>query len=172
MNKNEAEAVIRDTIEYANHEIKKVRIKYRNLSLIIISALILIGLFIYFRPLAFTDIVSKDHRIELVLNEMGVRDGEPYVDSAVYQDITEEQKSEIRSVLEKYKYRRTPGTLFSGGSVSGDRLLSVYVYDDVLLTGSVLVSSSGEVSVNAGIYHMKNAEQLIEEIIEIIQKEE
>lgn len=101
---------------------------------------------------------------------LGVRNGEAYIDSVDYQDITTEQKSAILILLEKYTYKRTLGTLFSDGSISelGDKTLYIYVYDDVSLVGSIFVSSSGRIAVNEKNYHMENAEQFIEQIIEIM----
>ena len=106
----------------------------------------------------------------MVLSELGVRNGEAYIDSVDYQDITTEQKSVILILLEKYTYKRTLGTLFSDGSISelGDKTLYIYVYDDVSLVGSIFVSSSGRIAVNEKSYSMKNAEQFIEKIIEIM----
>lgn len=87
-----------------------------------------------------------------------------------YQDITIEQKNTILALLDKYTYRRTIGTLFSNGSTSdlGDKTLSVYVYDDVSLINSVFATSSGKIVINEKVYNMENAEQFIEQIIEIM----
>ena len=42
------------------------------------------------------------------------------------------------------------------------------MYDDVSLVGSIFVSSSGKIAVNEKSYRMENAEQFIEQIIEIM----
>ena len=106
----------------------------------------------------------------MVYSELGVKNGEAYIDSVDYQDITIEQKSTILALLDKYTYRRTIGTLFSNGSTSdlGDKTLSVYVYDDVSLINSVFATSSGKIVINEKVYNMENAEQFIEQIIEIM----
>ncbi len=107
----------------------------------------------------------------MILNEFGVRDGEAYIDSDDYQDITVEQKHSIINVLKNYTYRRTFGTPFSDGSISelGDKMLSVYVYDDVSLIWSIIVSSSGKLAINEKTYSMKNAEQLITRLMKIVE---
>ena len=137
---------------------------------VVIVIALLICIIAFFRPLSLSDIARENTQIKMVLSELGVRDGEAYIDSVDYQDITTEQKRAILTLLEKYSYRRTFDTLFSDGSISGlgDKTLSIYVYDDVSLVGSIFVSSSGRIAVNEKSYSMKNAEQFIEKIIEIV----
>ena len=81
-----------------------------------------------------------------------------------------EQKNAILSLLDKYTYRRTVGTLFSNGSTSdlGNKTFSIYVYDNNLLINSVLVTSSGKVVINEKTYNMEDAEPFIEQIVEIM----
>ena len=60
MNKNEAEKIIKDTIEYANEEIKKSKRKYLKLSLIVFGILIFLiglylGIFKYETPVKYSD---------------------------------------------------------------------------------------------------------------------
>ena len=60
MNKNEAEKIIKDTIEYANEEIKKSKRKYLKLSLIVFGILIFLiglyfGIFKYEIPIKYND---------------------------------------------------------------------------------------------------------------------
>lgn len=144
--------------------------KKKTLYIVIFITVLLICIISFFKPLRFSDIARENNQIKMVLSELGVRNGEAYIDSVDYQAITTEQKSAILTLLEKYTYRRTLDTLFSDGSLSGlgDKTLSIYVYDDVSLVGSIFVSSSGRISVNEKSYSMENAEQFIEHIIEII----
>lgn len=60
MNKNEAEKIIKDTIEYANEEIKRSKKKYLKLSLIVFGILIFLivlyfGIFKYETPVKYSD---------------------------------------------------------------------------------------------------------------------
>ncbi|MCI6431024.1 MAG: hypothetical protein MSA72_09155 [Lachnospiraceae bacterium] len=143
--------------------------KKKTIYLVVIVIVLLIFI-AFFKPLSLSDIARENNQIKMVLNELGVRNGEAYIDSVDYQVITAEQKSAILTLLEKYTYRRTFDTLFSDGSISGlgDKTLSIYVYDDVSLVGSIFVSSSGRIAVNEKSYSMENAEQFVEQIIEIM----
>lgn len=144
--------------------------KKKILCLVVIVIAFLICCIVYFKPLSLSDIAEDNNQIKMVYSELGVKNGEAYIDSVDYQDITIEQKSTILALLDKYTYRRTVGTLFSNGSTSdlGDKTLSVYVYDDVSLINSVFATSSGKIVINEKVYNMENAEQFIEQIIEIM----
>lgn len=89
-----------------------------------------------------------------------------------YAEVTTEQKSAILTVLENYTYRRTFGTLFSDGFLSdfGDAMLSIYGYENDTLVASIVISSSGKIAVNDKTYHMKDAEQLIDQIVKIMEQ--
>lgn len=145
--------------------------KKKRIFQIAIVVVLLVCIITFFKPLSFSDIVNEKNQIIMILNEFGVRNGEAYIDSDDYQDITAEQKHSIINVLKKYTYRRTFGTPFSDGSISelGDKMLSVYVYDDVSLIWSIIVSSSGKIAINEKTYSMKNAEQLITRLMKIVE---
>lgn len=146
--------------------------KKKTIYLVVIVIVLLVSVAVFFKPLSLSDIANENNQIIMVLSEFEVRNGEAYIDSVGYQEITTEQKRGILNLLEKYTYRRTFGTLFSDGSMSGlgDKMLSIYVYDDASLSGSILVSSSGKIEINGKNYNMKNTEQFIEQIIEIMNK--
>lgn len=133
---------------------------------------LLICIAAFFKPLSLSNTVRESDQIIMVLSEFGVRNGEAYIDSVDYQAITTEQKSAVLTLLEKYTYRRTFGTLFSDGSLSGlgDRMLYIYVYEDASLVGSIFVSSAGKIAVNEKSYRMENAEQFIEQIVGIMEQ--
>ena len=145
--------------------------KRKSIILVLIAALLLIGLAIYFRPL-HSSVPDESSQVTIVLNEYAVSGGKPIIDSAEYQATASEQKSAIRALLEKTAYRRTAGTLFSDGSMTdvGNRTLAIYIYDGDSLADSIFVSSSGKIAVQNKTYYMKNSEQLIEQIIEIAER--
>ena len=142
---------------------------------VIVIALLTRGV-LYFKPLSLSDLAGESDQINLLYCELGVRNGEAYVDPVDYQDITPEQTRAILALLGEHPYRRTVGTLFSkNGVISGlgDKTLSLYVYDDGSLINEVSLTSSesGKIVVNEKVYHMKTAEQkqLMEQILEIIR---
>ena len=142
---------------------------------VIVIALLTCGV-LYFKPLSLSDLAGESDQINLLSCELGVRNGEAYVDPVDYQDITPEQTRAILALLGEHPYRRTVGTLFSkNGVISGlgDKTLSLYVYDDGSLINEVSLTSSesGKIVVNEKVYHMKPAEQkqLMEQILEIIR---
>lgn len=142
----------------------------KNAILSAMLAALLICIAAFFRPLSLADTVSEASQMKVVLGELGVRNGEAYIDSTDYQTITAEQKAAILDLLEKYPYKRTLRTLFSDGSLSGlgDKALFLYVYADTSLVDSILISSAGKIAVGDTCYSMENAEQVIDRIIEIL----
>ncbi len=131
----------------------------------------LICVIAYFKPLSFSDIVDNDNQIQMRLQDFTIKNGEANIESDEYQDITETQKADILNVLDQFSYRRNIKTLFSDGSMSdlGDKMLSIYIYKNDLHSDSVMVSSSGKIAVNNKVYSMKNAENFIEQIIDIVE---
>ena len=109
--------------------------KKKMLCPIVIVIAFLICCIVYFKPLSLSDVAEADNQMKMIYSQIGVENGEAYIDSVNYQDITIDQKNAILSLLDKYTYRRTVGTLFSNGSTSdlGNKTLSIYVYDDDLL---------------------------------------
>ena len=143
--------------------------------LAVIAIALLACAVLYFQPLSLSDLAGESDQINLLYCELGVRNGEAYVDPVDYRDITPEQKRAILALLGEHPYRRTVGTLFSkNGAVSGlgSETLSLYVYDDGSLINEVMLTSSesGKIVVNEKVYHMKTAEQkqLMEQILEIV----
>ncbi len=80
--------------------------KKKTIYLVVIVIVLLIFI-AFFKPLSLSDIARENNQIKMVLSELGVRNGEAYIDSVDYQAITTEQKSAILTLLGKYTYRRT-----------------------------------------------------------------
>ncbi len=144
----------------------------KRLCILAVVVLLLVCMAAFFRPLSLSNLVGQNSQIQMVLSEFGVRNGEPYNDSTNYMEITVEQTRAILSILDKATYRRTFGSLFSNGTISGDKILNIYIYDGESLVGGILVSSSGSIAVNGKTYSMKHAERFMEQIIEIAEQKD
>ena len=133
--------------------------------------ILLICILAYFKPLSLVDTIKENKRIDIIVNEFEIEDGEPNIESVVYNDLTTEQNSAILALLGEYNYRRTLGTLFSNGSITDldDKTLTIFVYDDNSSVSAIVVASSGKIAVNDKSYGMEDAEQLIKQIIEIVE---
>ena len=134
-----------------------------------IAVLLLICTVLYFKPLSLSKVADKDMKMYITLIEYSIENGEPISDTIEYQNITEEQHKEILSVLDEYTYQRTLGTIFSDGSMPGYYVLNIYLSNEISMNNYILVSSSGEILVHGKTYHIKNAEQFIEQILEIVK---
>lgn len=146
--------------------------KRRSVGIVVVAVVLLVGLVMFFKPLLLSDIIRDGHQIEIATNELGVRDGEPFMDSAVYQTISAEQENAIRSLLGQYNYHRTWDTPFSDSTVSdlGSRTLTIYVYDEASLVESIFVTASDQIVVRDKRYRMENAGQLIEQITAVLER--
>lgn len=144
--------------------------KKKTFVLIGIVIMLLIGAIAYFKPLSFSDVANVNSKISMILNEYVITNGTPDIDVVEYKDITEAQKSAIFTVFEKYTYRRTFGTLFSNGSISGtgSKMLSIYMFGDD--SDVIFVTSSEKIVINGKNYSMENAEQFIAQIVEIMER--
>ena len=99
---------------------------------IVIIILFLAAVFVYFRPLRMSDLVNDEQEILLTQISMGVQNGEPYMDSESYNDLTKEQEQSIINLFQQYTYRRTLSTfLISDGTLSetGDQLIDIFMYE-------------------------------------------
>ena len=125
----------------------------------------------YFKPLSFSDMADNDNQIKMTVQDFSIKNGEANIESDEYTNITAEQKDSILNVLYQFRYRRNFKTLFSDGSMSdlGDKMLSIYIYENDLSVNTVVASSSGKIAVNNKVYSMKDAENFIEQIIDIVE---
>lgn len=131
--------------------------------------------FIYFRPLKLADLACEEQYILIQYQEIGSENGAPYIDSTKHNDITEDEKRKITEVLKRYSCRRTWKTVFSDGSLTGlgNEVVYIYIYDESdELVRTVFVSGSGDISMNGKVYAMKSAQAFIDELLEIIGRDE
>ncbi len=137
----------------------------------IIIIIVLAALLLYFRPMEMSDLINEDYEIRITRTEVGVRDGEPYIDTKNYNDLTEEQRQGIMSLLQQYTYRRTPGTLFSDGSISGaiNNYINIYAFEDSELVRTIIISDTGGMSVDSRVYVMQEPSALIQDILGVVE---
>lgn len=137
---------------------------------VLIVSVIIAGVLLYLRPIELSDLVNEDQQISITWNEIGIRNGEPYIDSESYNDVTEEQKLNMIELFQEYTYKRSLATPFSDGSLSelGEELIYVFVYEDSELVSSVCISDVDAMSVNDRTYVVRNASGLIQDILNII----
>lgn len=133
--------------------------------------LLLLVLVIYFKPVNLADLGEVNSEIRITQQHVYVENGEPYIDSESYNDLSEEQTRSILDSLRRYKYRRTLGTLFSDGSLSnlGEKMICIYIYKEKELVYTVMITDTGNISVNSKIYVMQNSSELIQEIYKIMK---
>ena len=143
--------------------------KRKLLYVIGIVIVLLIITIVYFKPLPLSGLASDSNQVAMVWNEIGVRDGMTYMDCVEYQSLNTDQNKSILSVLDKYTYRRTFRTLLPDDSMPDYYALNIYLSDETSIKNYILVSSSGEILVNGKTYSIKNAEQLIEQLLEIVK---
>ena len=139
--------------------------------LVIVIIVLLAGILLYFRPLQLS--VPSNKYISAIYEELGVRDGEPYIIDTTYNEITEDEKEQIIDLLEQYPYRRTPGTLFSDGSLTetGDQILIMHIFDENNeLDDTIIITSADSISVNGKNYFLNNSPVCIEELLNILNK--
>ena len=53
--------------------------------------ILLICILAYFKPLSLVDTIKENKRIDIIVNEFEIEDGEPNIESVVYNDLTTEQ---------------------------------------------------------------------------------
>ena len=145
---------------------------YKVLATGIIIIIVFAALLLYFWPMEMSDLINEDYEIRITRTEVGVRDGEPYIDTKNYDDLTEEQRQDIMSLFQQYTYRRTLSTfLISDGALSetGDQLIDIFMYEGSELVCSVIVSNTGSISVNDRLYVLENPSRFIEELLQIVE---
>ena len=137
---------------------------------ILAAAILVLSVVVYFRPLAFTDIVTEQQDVCMILSIFSIQNGEPDIEMVEYQDITAEEKRDILAVMEQHSYRRTVGTLFSDGTIEdlGERMLTIHVMEGEA-SDSIVVTDSGKIAVNDKVYRMKDADEMMEKLLEVVE---
>ena len=144
--------------------------KVLSVAVIVILLALIVCIILYFRPLTFS--VSEDSELNVILNTFVVIYDKPDIEVAKYKDITAEQKQEILALFAQYPYTRTLTTPFSDGSMDGigTQQLSLYAFSEIGESTTIHLTSSGQIVVDSKNYKMENAQQLIDQIIDVLTK--
>ena len=136
--------------------------------LISVITFLLILTISYFIPLSLSGLVNNSNHVSMVWNDIGVRNGMTYMDCTEYQSLTTEQNKAILALLDEYTYRRTVRTLLPDDSMPDYYALNIYLSNETSMNNYIFVSSSGEILIHGKTYHMKNAKQFIEQVLEVV----
>ena len=136
--------------------------------LISVITFLLILTISYFIPLSLSGLVNNSNQVSMVWNDIGVRNGMTYMDCVEYQSLTTDQNKAILSLLDEYTYKRTFRTLLPDDSMPDYYALNIYFSNETSMNSYIFVSSSGEILIHGKTYHMKNAKQFIEQVLEVV----
>lgn len=128
-----------------------------------IAVLLLISAILYFMPLSLSNVIDKNTKMYITLMEYNMETG---VSNSASTEITDEQQKGIPAVLDEYTYQRTFGTLFYNGTMSGLGSKVLYIGNN---GKTITVTETGKLSFDGKIYRIDNAEQLIQQILEIVE---
>lgn len=150
--------------------VKTKLLSKKSITCIMIAIVLLMGCLLYFKSLRLSDLINKNQEICVTAIELGTPNGEPYMNSKSYNEITDAQKNDIISLFQNYSYRRTFLTAFSDGSLSdlGNVLVCIYTFDDGKPDNTISISTTGSISVNSKTYLLANASDFIQKLLEII----
>lgn len=135
------------------------------------AVLLLVCALLYFRPMPLSHSVTQTGQLSIQISNVGVENGDPYLDTTRYDAITGTQKDDILALLQQYAYCRTVSTPFSDGSLSGlgDRVLYLCVYEDDTVANELTISSDGNIAMDGKTYKMDRAEQFIDQVAELLK---
>ena len=137
----------------------------------IIIVTVLTALLVYFWPIKMSGLINENQEILITRTEFGIQNGEPNIDYENYNNLTEAQRQDIIDLFQQYTYRRTPGTLFSDGSLSEieDEIIHICIYEDNELLNMIRISDAGIISVNNRSYKMQDTSGFIQDIFRILK---
>ncbi len=143
--------------------------KKKILALTLIIALI--GIICYFKPIATSGLLNENQTIQIAYSNIGVKEGEPYINSETFNEITDEQKSSIIEQLENYTYRRKWNTLFTSGAFSdlGEHLMHIYIYEGDKHIDSYAFNASNECVIDGKNYVMEKSKDFVESVLDIVR---
>ena len=137
---------------------------------IFVPLIISVGL--YFRPMNISSLFDNTTVIKISYSNLGIADGETYINATGYYPLTEEEKTHMLSILSKYTYARKMSTIFSNGSSNGigNEIILLYTKNKEKESQIICISSLNEIIVDNHVYAAKDSWKMIEEIKEIIDR--
>lgn len=136
----------------------------RILSVVFIGVLLVGAL--YFRPLALDLPSDSPDQIHVMLTDLGMRDGMPYIDTADHT-LVAAQTQQINDLLQNLKFSRR---LSFTPLERADHFAWVFLYKRDALTLSLGISSTGELPVDDQCYRLQNAGEILGQIEAIYAK--
>lgn len=135
-----------------------------------IFILLIISVGLYFRPMSISSLFDDTTVIKISYSNLGIADGETYIENTDYNTLTAEEKTQLLSILSKYTYVRKMSTVFSNGSSNGvgSEILLLYTENRENESQTICISSLNEIIVDNHVYTAHNSRKMIEEVKEII----
>lgn len=126
---------------------------------------------LYFRPMRLSLLLEEGKEIQIVENEFGIENGEPYIDTKTYDNLTDRQQQDIITLLQKCKYRRNLRTIVSDGTMwdMGDVVVRICLWGEGKATSFVSISDSGLLSDGKRTYVIANASEFIRELLQAVR---
>lgn len=120
---------------------------------------------VYFCPLSLDKLINQDDELSINLNEYRIVNGEPQINNRDYGKINYSSKDKIVNLLKDYRYYRTPGTIFSDGTIGhiNGSLITIYVFCNGT-ADRIICISSGRIAVNNKTYYFPNSKEFVERI--------
>ena len=159
------------TVQYAENNMRELKHRIRNISCYILLISIIMIALVYFFPLSLNKHIVQDSEMSIAVTEFKMVYGEPVIDTTDYGKVNNPFKEKIISMLDKYRYYRMPGTLFSDGTIDHitEDLITFTVYSNEI--GYEIINiTSGRIAINNKTYYFPNSQDFIENILKLLDE--
>lgn len=122
----------------------------------------------YFKPLNLTALINNSNTDNLTILASSLNINDYY--NNTYQDISQDDLLSIINIINNYTYTRKFNSMFSEDSLGelGDYLIHIYTYKNNSQINSLSISNNNKISINNKNYSIKNSDNLIQEILEVL----
>ncbi len=141
-----------------------------NLKKNILCIAIFLLVFCYFKPLRLSDLINTSNTDNLDILASSLNINNSYTNEYSDQDISQDDLLSIIAIINNYTYTRKFNTMFSDGSLHelGDYLIHIYTYKNNNQINNLSISDNNKISINNKSYSIKNSDNLIQEILEVL----